>query len=155
MGTGTPQGTLIGPARALALGTLLAVIVLATMNVAPLSVLAVGGAGLLMATNCLRPRDALASLDSSVLLLIAASIPLRLAQLVEVLQLHRAAKRPVQRLHQRRRVRERARHQHPEHIAVERRPRLGLVPVVGRHLADGAIRKVIHIPDRLLNIVVA
>jgi di/tricarboxylate transporter len=62
----------------LALGTLLAVIVLATINAAPLSVLAVGGAGLLMATNCLRPRDALAALDPPVLFLIAASIPLGL-----------------------------------------------------------------------------
>jgi di/tricarboxylate transporter len=62
----------------LALGTLLAVIVLATMKVAPLSVLAVGGAGLLMATSCLRPRDALAALDAPVLFLIAGSIPLGL-----------------------------------------------------------------------------
>jgi len=62
----------------LALGALLVVVVLATMSVAPLSILAVAGAGILMATSCLRPRDALAALDAPVLFLIAASIPLGL-----------------------------------------------------------------------------
>jgi di/tricarboxylate transporter len=70
---------MVQKARApIALGILAAVIILASVNAAPLSILAVAGAALLMATRCLRPREALGSLDASVLLLIAGSIPLGL-----------------------------------------------------------------------------
>jgi len=62
-----------------ALGVLGVVVALASLNLAPLSVLAVAGAGVLMATNVLRPRDALRSLDPPVLFLIAGTIPLGLA----------------------------------------------------------------------------
>ncbi len=63
----------------LALGVLGVVIALASLHVAPLAVLAVLGAGILMATRCLRPKEAIDSLDSSVLFLIAGSIPLGIA----------------------------------------------------------------------------
>ena len=63
----------------LALGIFLLVVVLTTLRVAPLAILSVAGAGLLMATRCLRARDAVAALDAPVLFLIAASIPLGIA----------------------------------------------------------------------------
>ncbi len=63
----------------LALGVLGAVIALTTLNVAPLAVLAVLGAGALIATRCLRATEAVSSLDTPVLFLIAGSIPLGLA----------------------------------------------------------------------------
>ncbi|MDP6461647.1 MAG: SLC13 family permease, partial [Gemmatimonadota bacterium] len=59
----------------IAIGTLAIVVALAALHVAPLSVLAVGGAGVLMATRCLRPREAMDALDPPVLLLIVGSIP--------------------------------------------------------------------------------
>jgi di/tricarboxylate transporter len=62
-----------------ALGVLGVVVVMASLNLAPLSVLAVAGAGVLMATGVLRPRDAIRSLDPPVLFLIAGTIPLGLA----------------------------------------------------------------------------
>jgi di/tricarboxylate transporter len=63
----------------LALGIFILVVLLAALNIAPLTVLAVAGAGLLMATQCLRPRDAMTALDPAVLLLIIGSIPLGIA----------------------------------------------------------------------------
>ncbi len=63
----------------LALGIFMAVVVLAALNLASLTVLSVAGAGLLMATQCLRPRDAMTALDPAVLLLIIGSIPLGIA----------------------------------------------------------------------------
>jgi di/tricarboxylate transporter len=63
----------------LALGIFLLVVVLTTLRVAPLSILSVAGAGVMMATRCLRARDAVAALDAPVLFLIAAAIPLGLA----------------------------------------------------------------------------
>ena len=63
----------------LALGIFVLVVLLAALNIAPLTVLAVAGAGLLMATQCLRPRDAMTALDPAVLLLIIGSIPLGIA----------------------------------------------------------------------------
>jgi di/tricarboxylate transporter len=62
----------------LALGVLGGVVVLATLNVAPLSVVAMAAVGILLATRCLRPREAIAALDAPVLLLIAGTIPLGL-----------------------------------------------------------------------------
>jgi di/tricarboxylate transporter len=63
----------------LALGVLCAVIALASAKAAPLSILAVAGAAVLMAARCLQPKEALGALDGSVLLLIAGSIPLGIA----------------------------------------------------------------------------
>jgi di/tricarboxylate transporter len=51
----------------------------ATFGWMPLSVLAVGGAALMMLVRCLRVREAFRSLESSVLLLIAATLPLGVA----------------------------------------------------------------------------
>ncbi len=55
------------------------VIVGATFGWMPLSILAVGGAALMMLVRCLRVREAFRSLESSVLLLIAATLPLGIA----------------------------------------------------------------------------
>jgi di/tricarboxylate transporter len=63
----------------IALGVLGGVIALTMLNVAPLAILAVIGAGLLIATRCLRATEAIASLDPPVLFLIAGSIPLGIA----------------------------------------------------------------------------
>ncbi|MCA9752551.1 MAG: SLC13 family permease [Gemmatimonadetes bacterium] len=60
----------------IAIGVLAGVIALTTLNVAPLAVLSVIGAGTLIATGCIRRREAIAALDAPVLLLIASSIPL-------------------------------------------------------------------------------
>jgi len=71
---------LVNRARApLALGVMIGVIALAVSGMAELSVLAAGGAGVLIATGCLRPREAIAALDPPVLFLIAGSIPLGIA----------------------------------------------------------------------------
>jgi di/tricarboxylate transporter len=71
---------LVNRARApLALGVLIGVIALAASGMAPLSVLAAGGVGILIATGCLRPREAIAALDPPVLFLIAGAIPLGIA----------------------------------------------------------------------------
>ncbi len=70
---------IVESARApLALGVLLSVILVASVGLAPLSVVALCGAGVLLATKCLRPKEAIAALDAPVLLLIAGSIPLGL-----------------------------------------------------------------------------
>jgi di/tricarboxylate transporter len=55
------------------------VVVGATSGWMPLSVLAIGGAALMMLVRCLRVREAFRAMDSSVLLLIAATIPLGIA----------------------------------------------------------------------------
>ncbi|HMB69439.1 MAG TPA: SLC13 family permease [bacterium] len=71
---------LVNRSRApLALGVLIGVIALAASGMAPLSVLAVAGVGILIATGCLRPREAIAALDAPVLFLIAGTIPLGVA----------------------------------------------------------------------------
>ncbi|NNE44078.1 MAG: SLC13 family permease [Gemmatimonadetes bacterium] len=63
----------------LALGILIGVIALATLGVAELPIIAAAGVGILMATGVLRPREAIASMDSPVLFLVAGSIPLGIA----------------------------------------------------------------------------
>jgi di/tricarboxylate transporter len=68
------------PRRApVALGTLLAVVVLASLGVAPVVLLALGGVAVLLATRCIDPRSALRAVDPAVLLLLAGTIPLGLA----------------------------------------------------------------------------
>jgi di/tricarboxylate transporter len=63
----------------LALGVLGGVIALASLQIAPLSVLAVLGASLLLVTRCLRATEAVSALDAPVLFLIIGSIPLGVA----------------------------------------------------------------------------
>ncbi|MFG0315763.1 MAG: SLC13 family permease, partial [Planctomycetota bacterium JB042] len=71
------ERTLSKPRKApLALAILAAVVALATLGAAPLPVLGVAGAAAMLLTGCLDPRDATRALDASVLLLIAATIPL-------------------------------------------------------------------------------
>lgn len=59
-----------------ALGTILAIVGLAAFGVFPISVLALAGASLLIATKVLTPRDAYRSIDWPVLILIAGMIAL-------------------------------------------------------------------------------
>lgn len=74
------ERTLSKPEKApLAVAIMGIVIALATTGVAPISVLGVAGAALMILTGCLETRDATRALDASVLLLIAASIPLGVA----------------------------------------------------------------------------
>ena len=74
------QRRLTNPKRApLALGILALVVLLASSGIAPISVVAIAGAGLMLLTRCLDVNDATRSLDSSVLLLLAGTIPLGLA----------------------------------------------------------------------------
>jgi di/tricarboxylate transporter len=74
------ERTLHVPRRApLALVIMAGVIVCAAFRWMPISVLALGGAAAMMLTRCLRVREAIRALDSSVLLLIAATIPAGLA----------------------------------------------------------------------------
>lgn len=71
------ERTLTKPRKApVAIGILAAVIALATAGVAPVAVLGLAGAALMILTGCLDMRAATRALDASVLLLIAASIPL-------------------------------------------------------------------------------
>ncbi len=63
----------------IALLIMLGVVLLATLSSIPIVVLAVAGAGLMVATQCLRVDEALQSLDASTLLLLAATIPLGIA----------------------------------------------------------------------------
>ncbi len=71
------ERTLSKPRKApLALAILAAVVALAAFGAAPLPVLGVAGAAAMLVTGCLDPRDATRALDPSVLLLIAATIPL-------------------------------------------------------------------------------
>ena len=60
----------------LALGTILAVVVLAAASIAPISVLALGGAAFLVLTKVLTARDAYRAIDWPVLVLIAGMIAL-------------------------------------------------------------------------------
>ena len=71
------QRELTFPRKApLAIGILLAVVLLATAGVAPIAFLALAGAGLLVLTRCMDVADATRALDSGVLLLLAGTIPL-------------------------------------------------------------------------------
>ncbi len=71
------ERTLTKPRKApIALGILVGVVALAAAGVAPVSVLGVAGAALMIVTGCLDTQEAVRALDVSVLLLIAASIPL-------------------------------------------------------------------------------
>lgn len=63
----------------LAVGILLAVIGCGIAGVAPISILAVGGAAAMLMTRCLSTRDATRALEPSVLLLLAGMIPLGVA----------------------------------------------------------------------------
>jgi len=62
-----------------ALVIMLGVILLATLTKMPIAVLALGGAVLMILTRCLRPEEALRSLDPPTLLLLAGTIPLGIA----------------------------------------------------------------------------
>jgi di/tricarboxylate transporter len=68
------------PRRApLAVFIMACVVVGASFQWLPISVLAIGGAAAMLLSKCLRVREAIRSLESSVLLLIAATIPVGLA----------------------------------------------------------------------------
>jgi len=58
---------------------MLGVILLATLTEMPIAVLALGGAVLMVLTRCLRPEEALRSLDPPTLLLLTGTIPLGIA----------------------------------------------------------------------------
>ncbi|MEZ5064264.1 MAG: SLC13 family permease [bacterium] len=74
------ERTLTFPARApIAIATLVAVVALAAMNVAPILLLSLAGAGAVILTGCLSVPRAIRALDTSVLLLLAAMIPAGLA----------------------------------------------------------------------------
>ena len=62
-----------------ALVIMLGVVLLATLTELPIAVLALAGAVLMILTRCLRPEEALRSLDPSTLLLLAGTIPLGIA----------------------------------------------------------------------------
>jgi len=63
----------------LAVGILAMVVTVAAFGWLPISVVALGGAALMLLTRCLRFQGALRSLDSSVLLILAAALPLGVA----------------------------------------------------------------------------
>jgi di/tricarboxylate transporter len=63
----------------IALGIMASVVGLATVGLLPISVLALAGAAAMLLSGCLRMAEALRSLESSVLLLLAGTIPLGLA----------------------------------------------------------------------------
>jgi di/tricarboxylate transporter len=63
----------------LAIAVIAGVVVCATLGWLPISVAAVGGAAAMLLFGCLRVREGFRSLDASVLLLIAATIPLGVA----------------------------------------------------------------------------
>jgi di/tricarboxylate transporter len=63
----------------LALGVIAAVVTLASLGVAPIAHLAIAGAALMLLLRCLDVPDATRALDSSVLLLLAGTIPLGIA----------------------------------------------------------------------------
>jgi di/tricarboxylate transporter len=74
------EATLHIPRKApIAIAVIACVVVGATLGWLPISVAAVGGAAAMMLFGCLRVREAFRSLDASVLLLIAATIPLGIA----------------------------------------------------------------------------
>ncbi len=62
-----------------ALVIMLGVVLLASLTEMPIAVLALGGAVLMILTRCLRPEEALRSLDPPTLLLLAGTIPLGIA----------------------------------------------------------------------------
>jgi di/tricarboxylate transporter len=63
----------------IAIGVLAVVVVMAALGPLPISLVALGGAGLMLLTGCLRFEGATRSLDVSVLLILAAALPLGLA----------------------------------------------------------------------------
>lgn len=68
------------PQRApLALGILAAVVLLASLGVAPIVLLALAGVGAMIAMRCLDVRDVVRAIDTEVILLLAGTIPLGLA----------------------------------------------------------------------------
>lgn len=74
------EKTLRVPRRApLAVLIMVLVVVGAAFGWLPISVFAIGGAAVMMLTRCLRVREAIRALDASVLLLIAATIPMGMA----------------------------------------------------------------------------
>lgn len=74
------ERSLTKPRKApVAVAILAITIALATLGAAPIAVLGVGGVAAMILTGCLDMRDATRALDASVLLLIAASIPLGIA----------------------------------------------------------------------------
>ncbi len=74
------EKTLTFPRKApIALGILASVVLFAAFGVAPIVFLAIGGVALMLLTRCLTMAEATRSLDSSVLLLLAGTIPLGLA----------------------------------------------------------------------------
>lgn len=71
------ERTLTFPRKApLAIGILVVVVALASLNVAPFALLALAGAAAMLVGGCMGVRDATRALDPAVLLLIAAMIPL-------------------------------------------------------------------------------
>jgi len=74
------EAQLTFPKRApVALGTLAAVVALATLGAAPIAVVSLAGVATLLATRCIDVRDALRAIDPTVLLLLAGAFPLGLA----------------------------------------------------------------------------
>ena len=74
------EQTLTFPRKApLAIGILVSVVALATLKVAPLALLAIGGVGAMLLTRCLTLQHATRALEPAVLLLLAAMIPLGVA----------------------------------------------------------------------------
>lgn len=74
------QSTLTEPKKApLALGIVVAVVLLAALGVAPISILGVLGAAVMIVTRCLDVAHATRALETSVLFLLAATIPLGVA----------------------------------------------------------------------------
>ncbi|MCZ6792642.1 MAG: SLC13 family permease [Planctomycetota bacterium] len=74
--------TVVRPRKApVAVAILVGVVLLASLNLPflPVAIVALGGAALMMVTRCLRVDEAFRSLDGSVLLILAATIPLGLA----------------------------------------------------------------------------
>ncbi len=63
----------------IAVAIMVSVVGLAAFTSLPIEMLAVAGAGLMIAARCLRAHEAFASLDASVLLLLAGTIPLGVA----------------------------------------------------------------------------
>lgn len=63
----------------IAIGILLSIVVLASFDVAPISLLSIAGVGAMLFTGCLTLPHATRSLDTSVLLLLAGMIPIGLA----------------------------------------------------------------------------
>ena len=72
--------TLTFPQKApIAIAILLGVVVLATLGVAPIEMLALGGVAALFMTRCIHARQAVRAIEPEVLLLLAGTIPLGIA----------------------------------------------------------------------------